>query len=67
MVWFQTDVVGTCTTQYSPMGMDYSSHVFGAWKVEKVKDMTSCLKNQKLNQYALNIPDLNIQHLPMLR
>ena len=58
----QTDVVGTCNTQYIPIGIDWE----GA-KITKVKDMSTCLKNQKLNQYALNIPDLNIQHLPMVR
>ena len=33
----------------------------------KVKDMSTCSNNQVLYQYALNLPDMNIQHLPLLK
>ena len=56
----ETDVVGSCRTQY----VSYSSR----WghKVHKTKDMSSCSGNQALYQYALNLPDINLQHLPVI-
>ena len=56
----ETDVVGRCNVQYK----SYSSR----WghKFRKVKDMYSCSGNQALYQYALNLPDINIQHLPLI-
>ena len=57
----ETDVVGRCNTQYSALGTAWGKSTF-----KKVKDMYSCTGNQALYQYALNSPDINIQHLPLL-
>ena len=57
----ETDVVGRCDTQYTAMGTAWGKSTF-----KKVKDMYSCTGNQALYQYALNLPDINIQHLPLL-
>ena len=57
----ETDVVGRCETQYTAMGT-----AWGKSTLKKVKDMYSCTGNQALYQYALNLPDFNIQHLPLL-
>ena len=57
----ETDVVGRCDTQYTAMGTAWGKSTF-----RKVKDMYSCTGNQALYQYALNLPDFNIQHLPLL-
>ena len=57
----ETDVVGRCDTQYTAMGSAWGKSTF-----KKVKDMYSCTGNQALYQYALNLPDMNIQHLPLL-
>ena len=57
----ETDVVGRCVTQYTAMGSTWGKSTF-----KKVKDMYSCTGNQALYQYALNLPDINIQHLPLL-
>ena len=57
----EIDVVGRCDAQY----ISYRS----SWgqKFHKVKNMYSCDDNQALYQYALNLPDMNIQHLPLIR
>ena len=34
---------------------------------KKTKFMDTCENNQKLYQWALNIPDINIQQLPMIK
>ena len=34
---------------------------------KKTKFMDTCENNQKLYQWALNIPDINIQQLPMIQ
>ena len=57
----ETDVVGRCNTQYAALGTAWGKSTF-----KKVKDMYSCTGNQALYQYALNLPDINIQHLPLL-
>ena len=57
----ETDVVGRCDTQYISYGTSW-----GSTKVRKVKDMSSCTGNQALYQYALNLPDINLQHLPII-
>ena len=58
----ETDVVGRCDTQYS-----VTQSAWGKTQYRKVKDMRSCTGNQALYQYALNLPDINIQHLPLLQ
>jgi hypothetical protein len=59
----ETDVVGKCPTVYSAAAVaDWN----GMEEWSKVKDMTQCQGNQKLNQYALNIPDVNVQKMPLL-
>ena len=57
----ETDVVGTCDTQYLASRSGWGK------KFHKVKDMYSCKGNQALYQYALNLPDMNIQHLPVIK
>ena len=34
---------------------------------QKIKHMETCRNNQELFQYALNLPDMNIQNLPLMR
>ncbi len=58
----QTDVVGICSTEYIPTGQN----LVGQMTFQKVKDMKSCKLNQKLFQFALNLPDLNIQQLSLI-
>merc|ERR1711881_223071 len=60
----ETDVVGTCRTQYIP-NADLSQPGYAEYK--KVKHMETCQGNQKLYQFALNLPDMNIQNLPMIK
>ena len=56
----ETDVIGRCDVQYTSYGSRWGT------KFHKVKDMYSCKGNQALYQYALNLPDINIQHLPLI-
>ena len=58
----ETDVVGSCHTQYVSLGTSW-----GSSKFRKVKDMSTCTGNQALYQYALNLPDINLQHLPIIQ
>ena len=58
----QTDVVGTCPTEVSSTGTNWD----GVATYQKIKDMKSCQGNQKLLQYALNVPDVNIQQFPLI-
>ncbi len=55
-------MVGTCPTDVSSTGSDWE----GVDTFQKVKDMKRCTGNQKLLQYALNVPDVNIQRFPLL-
>ena len=57
----ETDVVGRCRAQYVPHDSRWGQ------KFHKIKDMYSCTGNQALYQYALNLPDINIQHLPLIQ
>ena len=57
----ETDVVGRCNTQYKFYNSRWGQ------KYHKIKDMYSCSGNQALYQYALNLPDINLQHLPLIR
>ena len=57
----ETDVVGRCETRYISYGTSW-----GSTKLRKVKDMSTCSGNQALYQYALNLPDINLQHLPII-
>ena len=57
----ETDVVCRCETQYTSLGTGWGKSSF-----KKIKNMHSCTGNQALYQYALNLPDINIQHLPLL-
>ena len=41
--------------------------IFLKTKSFRAKDMYSCSGNQALYQYALNLPDINLQHLPLIR
>jgi hypothetical protein len=58
----ETDVVGICETEYLPTRVngDYQTY-------QKTKHMDTCLNNQELFQYALNLPDMNIQNFPLMR
>ena len=72
MLYFdiQTDVVGTCKTRYIPTTSSWGelavSATGGTQSLTKIKDMRTCQNNQRLYQYALNIPDINIQNIPMI-
>jgi hypothetical protein len=55
-------VTGTCSTEYIPTGVNLS----GMSTFQKSKDMKSCRNNQKLFQFALNLPDLNVQHMSII-
>ena len=57
----ETDVVGRCKAQYISHDSRWGH------KFHKIKDMYSCTGNQALYQYALNLPDINIQHLPLIQ
>ena len=57
----ETDVVGRCRAQYISHDSRWGH------KFHKIKDMYSCTGNQALYQYALNLPDINIQHLPLIQ
>ena len=60
----ETDVVGTCQTEYVP-NSDLTNPNYV--KYQKIKHMETCQDNQKLYQFALNLPDMNIQNLPMIK
>ena len=60
----KTDVVGICKTRYIPTTR--FSTTGGTQSLMKIKDMRTCQNNQRLYQYALNIPDINIQNIPMI-
>lgn len=62
----ETDVVGTCKTRYIPTTSGNFLATGGTQSMTKIKDMKSCHNNQRLYQYALNIPDINIQHIPLI-
>merc|ERR1712018_311994 len=34
---------------------------------QKIKHMDTCRHNQELFQFALNLPDMNVQNLPLMR
>ncbi len=55
-------MVGSCPTELSFTGTNWD----GVATYRKVKDMSACEGNQKLLQYALNVPDVNIQRFPLL-
>lgn len=57
----EVDVVGICPTSYK---QEFQSE--NEARYIKSKDMKECSRNQKLHQHALNVPDINIQHLPLL-
>ena len=59
---FQTDVVGICETMYMPTRKNGDFQTY-----QKIKHMETCRNNQELFQYALNLPDMNIQNLPLMR
>ena len=54
--------MGTCPTEVSSTGTNWE----GVATFQKTKDMRRCSGNQKLLQYALNVPDVNIQRFPLL-
>ena len=58
----QTDVVGICETMYMPTRKNGDFQTY-----QKIKHMETCRNNQELFQYALNLPDMNIQNLPLMR
>ncbi len=58
----ETDVVGRCPTTYSSTGVRWD----GVETWSKSKQMRECTESQKLSQYALNIPDVNVQKMPLL-
>ncbi|TRY75771.1 hypothetical protein TCAL_12697, partial [Tigriopus californicus] len=57
----EVDVVGICPTSYK---QEFQTDT--ETRYIKSKDMKECSRNQKLHQHALNLPDINIQHLPLL-
>ena len=68
-MFFQTDVVGTCTTLYSRDNSDVidEDDAGDVSTFTKTKDMASCSGNQRLEQFALNVPDVNIQKFPLIQ
>ena len=62
-------MVGTCDTVYSRVS-SYSideSDAGDASTFSKTKSMESCGHNQRLEQFALNVPDVNIQRFPLIK
>ena len=59
---FQTDVVGICETEYMPTRAKDEYQTY-----QKIKHMDTCRHNQELFQFALNLPDMNVQNLPLMR
>ena len=54
--------MGICETMYMPTRKNGDFQTY-----QKIKHMETCRNNQELFQYALNLPDMNIQNLPLMR
>ena len=60
----ESDVTGNCPTEYVRLSGRAMSKT-GVFR--KIKNMDDCTANQKLEQFALNLPDLNLQHVPLVK
>ena len=56
-------------TEYAPNNVDLASSLgySSITGYRKTKFMETCTNNQKLYQFALNLPELNVQKMPLIR